>query len=105
MNLQKNKPYRSKAFLKFCHEQTPVVSCCISGCCRSWSELHHFGDDGGTALKPSDNEVARLCVNCHRDHGYKRRALIKNGYYEILECFQRDALKLNRMYLEHLEEK
>lgn len=67
--------------------------------------LHHFGDDGAMSKKPSDNEVARVCVICHRDNDYKRRALIKNGYLEILEAFQNDALKLNRAYIEKLERK
>lgn len=56
-------------------------------------------------MKPSDNEVARLCVSCHRDNDHKRRSLIKNGYWEILESFQNDALKLNRLYIEHMEGK
>lgn len=105
MNLTKNAPFRSKRFLKFCHEETEKTSCCMPRCNRIWSELHHFGDDGGKGMKPSDNEVARLCSLCHRDNDFKRRALIKNGYLEILETFQNDALKLNRKYIEFLESK
>lgn len=104
MNLQKQPPYRSKRFLDFCHNETPLISCCLCGV-KPWSELHHFGDDGGQGLKPSDNEVARLCSRCHRDNDHKRRALVKNGYLEILESFQNDALKLNRLYIEKLEGK
>lgn len=101
MNLSKSPPYRSPAFLKFCHE-LPLVSCCLCGA-RPASELHHFGDDGSMGRKASDNEVARVCSRCHRDTPHKRRALIKNGYMDILERFQNDALKLNRLYMEFLE--
>jgi hypothetical protein len=104
-NLQKSAPYRSKHFLKFCHESVPMTSCCLPGCSRPWSELHHWGDDGGLGMKPSDNEVARTCLQCHRDTPYKKRALIKGGYLEILIAFMADALRLNRLYLEHLEAK
>ena len=99
MSLAKHPPHRSRAFLKFCHTQGGV--CCLCG--KPWTELHHFGSDGGTRLKPSDNEVCRLCVNCHRDSGHKRKALIRNGYYETLEAFQNDALELNRAYIRELE--
>lgn len=100
--LSKSKPFRSKAFLKFCHNETGPAVCCL---CQEkhWEELHHFGDDGGTAMKPSDNEVARTCLECHSKYGLKRRALIKNGRFDILESYQNDALKLNRLYIEHLE--
>lgn len=98
------KPYRSKAFLRFAHQAGG--RCCVCG--GTWQELHHFGGDGGMALKPSDNEVARLCRKCHRENDFKRRALErrdqKNGT-QILEAMQADALQLNRAWIEHLEGK
>jgi len=102
----KSKPYRSKAFLKFCHENMKPAPCCVCGD-RPWDQLHHFGDDGGQSLKPSDNEVARICMHCHMKWDMKRKSLTKQIDYEklsILESFQNDALKLNRAYIEHLEE-
>jgi len=79
--------------------------CCV---CQEhpWASLHHFGDDGGKGMKPSDNEVARVCITCHGKWDFKRRALIKScepRALDVLESFQNDALKLNRAYAEHLE--
>ncbi len=103
MMIQKNKPWRSKKFLSFCHENMKPAQCCV---CQEqpWSQLHHFGDDGGTSMKPSDNEVARVCLGCHNPRNdLKRRGLIKSGRWDLLEDYQNDALKLNRAYAEHLE--
>ena len=100
--IQKSNPYRSPAFLRFCHERMRPAPCCVCED-KPWVELHHFGDDGGQALKPSDNEVARLCVGCHDDYDLKRRGLLKSGFDAVLLAFERDALRLNRAYLEHLE--
>lgn len=100
--IPKTKPYRSPAFLHFCHERMRPAPCCVCED-RPWLELHHFGDDGGKALKPSDNEVARLCVECHDAYDLKRRGLIKSGFDAVLMAYERDALKLNRAYLEHLD--
>ena len=102
MSYFKTRPYKSRAFLAHCHETDGA--CCL---CRTkpWVMLHHFGDDGGQSLKPSDNEVARVCADCHRNNDYKRKSLIRNGYYEILDKMQNDALKLNRVYMEKLEGK
>lgn len=101
----KTKPLRSLAFMRFCHEEMKPAPCCI---CeeRPWVALHHFGDDGGASLKPSDNEVARLCTECHIANDLKRRGLWRRDNKtgtRILETFQNDALKLNRAYIEHLE--
>lgn len=103
--LQKQSRYRSKAFMKFCHERMKPDLCCVCGD-SPWVALHHFGDDGGTSMKPSDNEVARVCLKCHMDNDLKRRALRKidnKTGTRVLEAFQNDALKLNRAYMEHLE--
>jgi len=103
MVIHKSRPYRSKAFLRFCHERTADVPCCLCNS-RPWVQLHHFGDDGGRGLKPSDNEVARVCLDCHMENDQKRRALIKNGRDDVLLAFERDALILNREYMRFLEE-
>lgn len=101
MNLQKRPPYRSRKFLAFCHKEGGL--CCLCG--SNFEHLHHFGDDGGRGLKPSDNEVARVCGDCHRKNDFKRKSLLKNRRYDILESYQNDALKINRAYIEKLEGK
>jgi len=101
--LKKNgKPYRSPAFLRFCHEQMKPAPCCLCAS-RPWVALHHFGDDGGCSLKPSDNEVARVCTECHMATDAKRRGLLRSGRVDVLEAYQNDALKLNRAYVQWLE--
>jgi hypothetical protein len=77
--------------------------CCICGD-RPFTQLHHFGDGGGKALKPSDYQVARVCKTCADRWELKYVALVKNGYWEILSAFQHDALKLHDLWLEHLSE-
>ncbi len=99
---QRVSPMRSPAFLRFCHERMKPAPCCLCGE-RPWVALHHFGDDGGGSMKPSDNEVARVCTECHMKNDLKRRGLLKSGFDEVLEAYQNDALKLNRAYLEELE--
>jgi len=100
----KSPPLRSKKLLRFAHDELRDTVCCI---CQEapWTELHHFGDDGGRGLKPSDNEVARVCKACHMTLDHKRRALVRRGEHEVLEAFQNDALKINRAYIEQLEAK
>ncbi len=100
-----NKPWRSKRLLRFCHDEMKPALCCVCGD-APWTMLHHFGDDGGMSMKPSDNEVARVCVKCHGRYDLKRHALIRKQsfeYFSVLESFQNDALKLNRAYMEMLE--
>jgi hypothetical protein len=101
--LEKNKPYRSKAFLRFCHEQMRGL-CCLS-CGSQWAELHHWGIGGGMAMKPSDLQVARLCKSCHDKHPWKMVALVTRGKTDILQAFMRDALYLNEAWIKHLEGK
>ena len=103
----KNKPYRSKSFLSFCHSEMKHEPCCLCDE-RQWKELHHFGADGGMGMKPNDLEVARLCQDCHMDHGGKKRSLIKSMNPTdliLLVAFQDDALVLNRAWIEHMEDK
>ena len=99
----KLRVWRSPTFLRFCHDVMKPAPCCLCGD-RPWEALHHFGDDGGGSLKPSDNEVARLCRECHIANDLKRRGLLKSGKIDTLESFQNDALKLDRAYMEHLED-
>ena len=110
----KKKPYRSKKFLSFCHEHMTDAPCCI---CRNrqWEQLHHLGADGGTGMKASDNEVARLCNSCHsKIHSEMGRTLPAKAsmypatYAKQMRWFvamQGDALLLNRAWIEHLEGK
>ena len=106
---QRHPPLRSPGFLSWAHTQKPAP-CCLCGV-RPWQVLHHFGDDGGQALKPSDNECARCCDQCHRENDIKRRGLLKMSVadpddprpMDVLDRFQNDALKLNRGYIENLE--
>ena len=106
---QKKKPYRSKAFLAFCHEHLRGSFCCV---CKEkpWTQLHHWGDDGGMGMKPNDLDVARVCEGCHLKYPYKKRALVMgSGLHSltasrILTAFQRDALTLNQAYVKHLEQ-
>ena len=113
MVIEKRKPYRSKMFLAFCHEQMKPSMCCV---CENkpWTQLHHWGDDGGMALKPGDLEVARVCTKCHSQFGHKKKALIlakgpmgmhRGTAMMILRKFYADALKLQSAYIQHLEGK
>jgi len=96
------KPARSRDFMRFAHGTKPHP-CCV---CKKkpFTQLHHFGDDGGMGMKPSDYQVARLCKSCADRWEIKRRALIKNGYYEILSMFQKDALELHEGWLRVVED-
>lgn len=101
----KSKPWRSAAYMRFCHQEMKPAPCCVCGE-RPWVALHHFGDDGGQGMKPSDSEVARVCMFCHGKWDFKRRALIRSREplaLDVLESYQDDALKLNRAYLAYLE--
>jgi Zn-finger protein len=75
MMIPKTKPYRSKAFLRFCHEMGGACALCGG----PFEQLHHFGNDGGRSMKPSDNEVVRLCERCHSKTDFKALSLWKNG--------------------------
>lgn len=97
----KIKPLRSKEFMAFAHKT--VAPCCI--CMeRSYDHLHHFGDDGGMAMKPSDYNVARLCMLCHQKYDMKERTLLKNGLHEQLMAMMKDALTLHDLWFRHIEE-
>jgi hypothetical protein len=102
MKYPKTKPYRSKAFMRFCHE---YMSGPCALCSNPWTDLHHFGNDGGKGMKPSDTMLVRLCRRCHQKFDFKAFSLEKNERYGILIVFQIDALELNRAYIEYLEGK
>lgn len=97
-------PHRSKAFLAFVH-QTRQDGPCVACEARPWSELHHAGDDGGMALKPSDYMVARLCKTCHMDPvaGRKIRAMRRDGFHKLAADYLRDALESLSLWAAHLE--
>lgn len=97
-------PYRSKAFLSFVHTQRAGGPCVACGR-APWAELHHFGDDGGTGMKPSDALVVRLCRGCHASPyaGRKLRALQRDGQYELAASYLRDACASLEAWAEHLE--
>ena len=101
---QKKKPYRSKMFMAFCHEHMKPAVCPV---CkeRPWMHLHHWGEDGGTGMKPNDQALVRLCRPCHEDYGMKVRALVRHDRMDLLRAFYLDALKLNMAYVQHLEGK
>jgi len=91
MGLEKCKPFRSKEFMKFLHRHRKNELCarCMV---RPWTQLHHFGYDGGKALKPSDLFVVRLCKKCADENEIKARALALAGKWEVLACFLQDAM-------------
>lgn len=98
----KLKPLRSKEFMAFAHSTKPAL-CCV---CREryFSHLHHFGNDGGMGMKPSDYMVARLCVECHRAYDMKYNVLLRGGHADQLISMQMDALELHDMWFRHLED-
>lgn len=103
MGLEKNKPFRSKEFMKFLHEHRknePCANCMV----RPWTQLHHFGYDGGKALKPSDLFVVRLCKKCADENEIKAISLTRNGQWELLACFLQDAMCNVEAWLIHRRE-
>jgi hypothetical protein len=98
---QRVQVYRNPGYMKFVHEEMPGT-CCMCGS-RRWTELHHFGDDGGGGMKPNDIEVARLCHTCHELEGRKRRSLLMRGNSEVIRTFERDAYKIMKAWIERGE--
>ena len=99
---QRQQPYRSRGFLRFCHERMRDRPCCLCNR-RAWIELHHFGPDGAMAKKPGDLQVARLCRQCHDRYPFKARSLVKNENWYVLAMFACDALELNEAWVRHIE--
>ena len=96
--------YRSKEFMAFVHD-TRRGGRCIACDDRPWIQLHHFGDDGGVGLKPSDYVLVRLCKSCHHDPptGRKLRAMRKAGDHDLAADYLRDAIQSLQMWTAHLE--
>lgn len=99
---QRIQPYRDKHFAVWAHSYA-MGYCCVPGCNNPWLELHHFGDDGGKSLKPSDHLQARMCLWCHKKYDIKMKALIRDGRHELLIAFFKDAAELWRGYMEYLK--
>lgn len=95
-------PYRSGAYLHFVHTHLQPAPCCCCGA-APWTQLHHFGGDGGMSSKPSDLWVARLCRACAIDHEVKLRALQRAGRWDLLAAFAVDALRCLEAWVVHHE--
>ena len=92
MNLQKKKPFRSREYMKFLHERRDLVGESCAFCSEPWSQLHHFGSDGGQGMKPTDLKLVRLCKTCADKYEVKERTLWRMARFELLATFQGDAL-------------
>jgi hypothetical protein len=101
MGLQKNKPFRSKEFMRFLHSRRDIVGEGCALCDRQWVQLHHFGYDGGKGLKPSDLYLVRLCKICADKNEIKMMALLRAGRYEELSLFLEDAIHNIECWLRH----
>lgn len=103
MGLSKSKPFRSREFMAFLHERRDLVGESCAVCMNEyWSQLHHFGDDGGMGMKPSDLYVVRVCKECADRYEVKGRALRLSGKWELLSIFLDDSMHNVETYLEHL---
>lgn len=54
-------------------------------------------------MKPSDYDVARVCLECHMKYDMKELTLIKNGHISELLAMMRDALELHDLWFRELE--
>ncbi len=104
MNLQKNKPFRSKEFMSFLHSRRDLVGDECALCTHTWSQLHHFGNDGGTSLKPSDLYLVKLCHGHAVEHEIKMRSLICSGRWELLSHFLEDSMHNAETWLKWRQE-
>jgi len=97
-------PHRSKAFLAFVHTARRD-GLCVACESRTWSQLHHFGSDGGAGLKPSDYLVVRLCRECHADSvsGRKILAMRRDGFDQMAADYLADAADSLSLWSAHLE--
>lgn len=92
MNLQKNKPYRSEEFMAFLHDRRDLVGEQCATCGSFWKQLHHFGDNGGMGMKPSDLYLVKLCKTCADKYEVKTRALRRDRRWKLLSVFLYDAM-------------
>lgn len=104
MNLQKNKPFRSKEFMKFLHERRDLVGWGCTLCSNQWSQLHHWGRDGGTGMKPSDLYLVKLCKTCADSNEIKMTALVLAGYHSRLYEFFADSMHNVECWLKYRRE-
>lgn len=100
-SIPKCKPARDKAFLQWAHRELRSGLCCLCHQ-RPWEQLHHFGDNGGMGLKPSDYLVCRVCRSCHDTYAFKGRRWSWTEQTErviAMAHMQRDALVILEAYL------
>lgn len=95
----KQKPARSKDYLRWVHEHGG--RCCVCG--GKFEQAHHFGDKG-MGQKCSDFMVCRICEKCHTTYQGKRFiGFERAGQLDVLCAMQRDALQMLSDYAEALE--
>jgi hypothetical protein len=99
---QRQKPFRSKALMRYVHQHMKPAPCaaCLT---KPWSQLHHWGDDNGKGIKPSDHIIVRLCVDCAKKYELKWKALFRDNRYVLFNLFATDTFYILRSYIEHLE--
>ena len=98
MNVPKNKPVRSKRYLKWIDEQP----CIISGQKATHHHIRSWWTDHGTSQKPSDIYAIPLSPEHHTDGNYaihrgKMKFMVKNAITE--EGLMRFCLDLIRRFL------
>jgi len=99
---QRQKPFRSKALMRFAHEHMKPAPCAV--CFQEpWTRLHHFGHDGSLSRKPSDHMLVRLCQDCATKYEIKWKALVRDEKWVLFNLFASDAFAILRAYIEHLE--
>jgi len=93
MQIPKNKPVRSKAYLSFvaCH---PCQSCGSIG----GNIAHHVrtAKNSGIGTKPSDHDTICLCHSCHAEvhqHGYLEWDKKHQSQFDLLSKMKRKAIK------------
>lgn len=101
---QRQQPFRSKALMAFVHEHLKPGPCAVCGQ-EPWTQLHHWGDDGGQGMKPSDHLLVRLCRDCATRYELKWKALVRDGKWALFHLFAADAFAILRAYVEHLEQR
>jgi hypothetical protein len=100
----KQKPFRSKALMNFVHRHMKPAPCAVCEI-RPWRSLHHFGFDGGQGMKPSDHMLVRLCRECAQRYEVKWKAMFRDQKWALFNTFAKDAFRIVRAYIEHLEMK
>ncbi len=102
MMFPKDKPYRSKKYMAFCHELGG--QCCV---CKEqpFEQLHHFSKIG-MGMKGTDLKLCRVCTKCHeRIAGKRRLAFMRSGDILTWIDIQKDGMEMLCKYVEYLEGK